>query len=103
MNDGICAGLLELDGRRGGHLRKLSIELDRQPGDPYVSPSTISRFVLRNACFVEGTTKRAEQGKPEVAGIRKVNGLEPDEWKYVEEFSSRTAVDPSERIRLSAV
>ena len=101
MIESTCSGLLELDGRRGGHLRRLSIELDRSPADPYVSPSMISRFVLRSACFIECTTKRGDQGKQEVAGIKSINGLEPEEWKYVEDFARRTAVDPSERIRLT--
>ena len=102
MIDSTFSGMLEMDSRRGGHLRKLSIELDRLPSDPYVSPSMISRFVLRNACFLQCTTRRGEGGRPEVAVIKKINGLEPDEWKYVEDFARRTAVDPSDRIRLSS-
>lgn len=102
MIDSTCTGLLELDGRRGGHIRQLSINLEKQSTDPYISPSVINRFLLRNACFLEGTTRRGDQGKPEVGGIKAINGLEPDEWKYVEEFSRRTAVDPSERIKLTS-
>ncbi len=101
MTEPLRKGILEMDGRRGGYLRTLSIELDRNPDDAFVPPSMITALALRNACFLEYTMKRGERGKSEAAAVRTVNGLPTDEWKYVEEFSRRTAVDPNERIKLT--
>ena len=99
--NGSYKGLLELEDHRGGRLRPISVELDKSGGDPHVSPQIISRYGLRSACFLECMTKPGGAGAPQVAGIKSVNGLDPEEWKYVEDFSHRTAVDPSERINLT--
>jgi transcription termination factor Rho len=101
MNEGPRKGLLEMDGRRGGYVRRLSIELDREPDDPFVTPSQAAALGLRNACFLEYTVKRGDRGKTEIAAVKSINGLPPDEWKYVEDFARRTAIDPNQRIKLT--
>ncbi len=94
-------GVLELDGRAGGRLRRLSLSLDRREDDPRISHHEIARARLREACLIECTTGRGDRGTYEVSEVRRINGLEPDEWQYVEEFSRRTAIDPHDRLKLT--
>src|SRR2546426_5545290 len=99
MND-LFVGMLEMNGRSGGHLRQRSLEIDSRPDDPSVPHGLIGQFNIRNACMIECSVR--QRGRIREAGeLKSINGLPPEEWKYVEEFSRRTAVDPTERIRLS--
>jgi transcription termination factor Rho len=124
-------GLLELDGHRGGFLRTVSLEMERRPGDLHIGPDLIRQYRLREACWIEaevgdapaqnrprpgndrdrnrgggrngnrqwdrGTDRRG----PKIEKLLSVNGLTPTDWAAIEEFSGRTAVDPSDRIKLS--
>ena len=101
MNSATHKGLVEMDGFRGGTLRQLSLELGKNPGDPRLSGRLLQQYKLRDACMIECTTKRGDRGTHEVDRIQTINGLDPDEWMYVEDFARRTAVDPSERIKLT--
>ena len=101
MNQQTMTGLIELDGRHGGQLRKLSLELGSNPADPRIAPHIITRWRLREGCLLEYTVKRGPRGAVEIDDVKRINGLEPDEWKYVEDFARRTAVDPTERLRLT--
>lgn len=95
------SGLLEIERGRGGSLRRLSLELDPDSNDLRVSMRDIHRWKLREGCHVECTTRRGGRGFPEIESIISVQGLPPAEWAAKEEFSSRTAIDPLERIRLT--
>ena len=93
-------GLLEYDHRRGGFLRQLSINMETQHSDPHVSSHLIQRWKLRDASVLECAAKRGHHGS-EVTDIHKINELDADTWVNIEEFSRRTAVDPTERIKLT--
>ena len=113
-------GILELDAHRGGRLREPSLMIDRQPGDPALGHDLIARHKLREGSFIEavigsgadgggrgkGHSRHQHQarggGGNRVISIVSVNGLSPAEWAARTEFHSLTAVDPSERISLSA-
>ncbi|MDI6766215.1 MAG: transcription termination factor Rho [Bacteroidota bacterium] len=101
MNQSIFKGILEIDGKHGGNLRELSSEINHRPGDPRVPSQIITQYRLREACLIECSTKKGNRGVPEIEFIRKINGLHPEKWKKVEEFSRHTAVDPTERIQLT--
>ncbi len=101
MNQSIFKGILEIDGKHGGKLRELSLEVEPRPGDPRVSSQIITQYRLREACVVECSTKKGNRGLPEIEFIRSINGLHPEKWRKVEEFSRHTAVDPTEKIQLT--
>ncbi|HTK82306.1 MAG TPA: transcription termination factor Rho [Bacteroidota bacterium] len=93
-------GLLELEGHRGGQLRKLSLELERERDDVKVSPQIIHALQLREASLVESFVNggRLLQHKQQV---KTINGVSTEDWLKVQEFSRRTAIDPVERIKLT--
>lgn len=100
MNDNVVTGMVELEGRFGGFLRQKTMEMDRQQNDPRVSAQIIQRYRLRDATFLECSLRNAGRGK-EVSEVYTINGLKPEEWNGVEEFSHRTAIDPNERLKLT--
>jgi transcription termination factor Rho len=99
--DKTLSGLLELDYQHGGFLRQINLELEVGRNDLRVSMHDIRKYHLREGCFIECTTKRGARGYPEISAILNINGLPPGDWQIVEEFSHRTAVTPSERLRLT--
>jgi transcription termination factor Rho len=101
MTENTYSGILEIEGKHGGSLRKLSLEVDRLPDDPRVASHMITEYRLREACLVSCTIKRGHRGMQEIASIRTINGLHPEKWKKIGEFSHHTAIDPNERINLT--
>jgi transcription termination factor Rho len=93
-------GIFEGDNRRGGFLRKLSLELEKQAYDPHVNGRLAAECGLREGAVVEAGVAHDRRGKA-VREILTINGLPPEQWKQAEEFSRRTAVTPSERITLA--
>ena len=101
MKENIFTGLLELDGRHGGTLRQLSLDLERRPDDTKVPPHLIAPYKLREGSLIECSLKRGHRGQREIDTILTINGLKPEDWKKIEDFSRRTAIDPNERIKLT--
>jgi transcription termination factor Rho len=100
MTQGNVTGILELDGRAGGFIRQQSIELARTPNDPKIEPHIVTRSHLRDACVVEASvTQRNRQTV--VQNIVSVNGLTPEAWAKVHEYSRHTAIDPKELIKMT--
>ena len=101
MTENTFSGILEIEGKHGGSLRQLSLEIEPRPDDPRIPTHTITEYRLREACLVSCTTKRGHRGLQEIAAVRTINGLHPEKWKKIEDFSRRTAIDPDERITLA--
>ncbi len=93
-------GILEIDPKRFGFVRTISHGLHRKESDPYVPPQIISRYRLRSGALIQGVAAEREGKNPEVRSIEAVNGLAPDAWDTLREFSDHEVVSPNERIRL---
>ncbi len=94
------SGILEIDLQRRAFVRTLSHGLTHTDKDVHVSASLIQRFALRPGVVVEGSADAPAKGTPQGVTIERVNGLVPEEWKTVKEFSSYEVVSPNEIIRL---
>jgi transcription termination factor Rho len=92
--------MLEVDLKGFGFLRALSITLPQAPADPFVSAEYIRRYNLRPGVVVEGTAVSMRGKAPSLHSIAKVNGLTPEEWRNVRDFSSHEVVSPDEWLRL---
>jgi len=93
-------GVLEIESKRFGFVRSLAQELEADQGDPYVPAAFVSRYGLRSGVFIEGTASHRGKKSPEVSTIERVNGLTPEAWGKVLEFSRHDAISPRELIRL---
>jgi transcription termination factor Rho len=94
------SGILEIDSQRRGFVRTLSHGLSHTDKDVHISAPLIQRFALRTGVLVEGSADTSAKGSPQGVTIERVNGLAPDEWKAVKEFSSYEVISPNEIIRL---
>ncbi len=103
------SGILEIDqsrreprssGSKHGFLRSLTPTLSPGTGDIYVPSSLIERYNLRQGVTVDGMAANSGKRNPEAISFDTINGLNPERWKEVREFSSREAVSPNERIIL---
>jgi transcription termination factor Rho len=109
------SGILEVDERRHGFVRKLSMTLAPSTGDIYVSQSFIGKYNLRPGVALEGVADvphngfrpshgrhRRDQSRRslEAVSLNLVNGMDIDRWKGCKEFASRPAISPNEKITL---
>jgi transcription termination factor Rho len=95
-------GILEIDERRLGFLRSVSLALVPQSNDPFVAPPLMQQYNLRAGVLVEAEIVPGNRGGEQVGAVVKVNGLDPAEWAQLPELESLVAVAPSERIVLEA-
>jgi transcription termination factor Rho len=94
------SGILEIDHKRFGFVRALSHGLTHSDMDPYVPPTLISMCHLRTGAYVEGIAKLTAKKSALVDTIEQINGLSPDAWSRVKEFSQHEAISPNEVITL---
>ncbi|MCI0698886.1 transcription termination factor Rho [candidate division KSB1 bacterium] len=95
-------GILEIDERRLGFLRRVSLALVPQPNDPFVAPPLIQQHNLRAGVLVEAEIVPGNRGGQQVGTVVKVNDLDPAEWAKLPELESLVAVAPFEQIMLEA-
>ncbi|MDZ7292406.1 MAG: transcription termination factor Rho [candidate division KSB1 bacterium] len=93
-------GLLEIDDRRRGFLRKISLVLNPQPGDPFVPRDLIEALNLRAGTVVEAEIIPGARGGRQIGTVLRVNGRDPAEWTKLPELESLVAVTPNEQIVL---
>lgn len=94
------SGILEIDPKRFGFIRTITHGLVREPSDPYVPPALITRYHLREGAFLRGNLQGKPGKSPEVETVTDINGLSPQEWMAVKEFSAHEVVSPNEALRL---
>jgi len=94
------SGVLEMTRKGRGVLRPPTTGFKRSQQDPAVSHGAITRFNLRPGNWIEGVVDRGKGGIWQVKKILKVNGLPPEEWALVDEYSERDALTPDERYTL---
>ncbi len=99
------SGLLELDQvRRGermhGFVRPLSLTLGPLHSDVFIPQLLINKYALRQGVTINGIADNSGRRSPEARTIESINGLEPEKWKEVKDFSSRDALSPNEIIAL---
>ena len=94
------AGMLELEPDRFGFVRSLTTIIKHERNDPFVPPSIITRYHLRQGVMIGGTMVEKRGKSPEVREVISINGLSPDAWMMLKEFASHEVISPQEIIRL---
>lgn len=99
MSENRFSGILELIGdKKFGFIRPFLPALPKQKGDPFVSPSQITKHKLRDGIVMEGTLRPGRKGDMQVHQIETVMGLPLDEWKTKFDFESGHVIYPDEKI-----
>lgn len=94
------SGILEIDPKRFGFARSPSLTMRPTSGDAFVPASLVTQWRLRAGVFIEGVAVERKGKSPEAHTIERVNGLTPEEWVRVKEFSEHEVVSPNEVIKL---
>jgi len=101
-----ASGVLQINERGFGFLRQADNNYLPGPKDVFVPRNLIQRFSLREGVDVQGSSSPSPNGRgrsqaDQLSSIEKVNGLDPDQYKKVPEFTTLTSIDPTERLELS--
>jgi transcription termination factor Rho len=94
------SGVLEIDARRFGFLRRVEDNFQGGEGNPYVPAGLITRCRLRAGVFVHGVGTHKGKKSPEVTQIDSINELSPEAWLNVREFSHHRPIQPRARLKL---
>jgi transcription termination factor Rho len=96
------SGILEIDPKRYGFVRSRSTPHKQTAADVFIPPSLISKNNLRPGVLIEGRSEERNGKSPEATEIERVNGVTPDAWCRLKEFSQHEVISPFEHIRLEA-
>ena len=101
MEEKTFSGILELIGdKKFGFIRPFEPALPKMKGDPFVSPSLISKHGLRDGIVMEGTLRPGRKGDMQVHRIDSIMGIPPDEWSKIDDFESGAVIYPEEKLRM---
>src|SRR5215216_5523409 len=101
-----ASGVLQINEKGFGFLRQADNNYLPGPKDVFVGRNLIQKYSLREGVDVTGTTSpsqdtRGRAQSDQLTSVEQVNGLDPDEYKNIPEFTRLTSVDPTERLELS--
>jgi transcription termination factor Rho len=94
------AGVLDVDPRRFGFVRDPRTGFPDNGSSPFVPPGLIARYRLRAGVMLEGTAVPKPEKSPQVNAITSINGMTPEAWGRVVEFTALRPISPRQIIRL---
>jgi transcription termination factor Rho len=108
-----ASGVLQVNEKGFGFLRHPESNYLPSQKDVFVPRALIQKFHLREGVQLLGATGPSDNGRgglgargrvqsDQLTSIELINGIEPDQYVRVPEFTKLTSVDPTERLELSA-
>lgn len=111
-----ASGVLQINEKGFGFLRHPESNYLPSPKDVFVPRGLIQHFRLREGVQLLGTATESDnggggqggrggRGRPQsdqMTSIELINGIDPDQYVRIPEFTKLTSVDPTERLELSA-
>lgn len=98
---GNYSGVLEINGKGYGFIRKLNHEFTKTEQDPFLKPDEIKYFDLRPGLVLEGEYEEDQKGNKRVYTIETINNRPAEDWQLVQRFEHQTPIMPDEQIILS--
>ena len=101
-----ASGVLQINEKGFGFLRHAANNYRPGPKDIFVPRNIIQKFSLREGVMISGVASPSDNGRgrhhaDQLTDIEQINGLTPEEYSRVTEFTKLTSVDPTERLELS--
>ncbi len=93
-------GILEINQKGYGFIRRLDFEFSFDPKDPFLKPDEVKHHDLRSGLILEGEFEEDQSGNRHVHSIDRVNGRPAEEWQKVNRFELQTPIMPNEHIKL---
>jgi transcription termination factor Rho len=93
-------GVLEINEKGYGFIRKIDFEFSYNPKDPFLKPDEVKLHDLRSGLVMEGEFEQDQSGNRHVHSIDQINGKSPEEWQKINRFELQTPIMPNEYIEL---
>lgn len=93
-------GILEINEKGYGFVRRIDFEFSYHPKDPFLKPDEVKLHDLRTGLIIEGEFEQDQSGNRHVYSIEKVNGQSAEEWQKINRFELQTPIMPNEYIKL---
>lgn len=97
---GRYSGVLEINEKGYGFIRRIDFEFSYDPKDPFFKPEEVKLHDLRSGLVMEGEFEQDQSGNRHVHSIEKINGRPPSEWQKINRFELQTPIMPNEYIKL---
>ena len=97
---GRYSGVLEINQKGYGFIRKLDFEFSDSKDDPFLKPDEVRHHDLRSGLILEGEFEQDQSGNRHVHSIEKVNGNPAEFWQKINRFELQTPIMPVEQIKL---
>ena len=97
---GRYSGILEINEKGYGFIRRIDFEFSYHPKDPFLKPEEVKLNDLRSGLIMEGEFEQDQSGNRHVHTIEKINGKSPQEWQKINRFELQTPIMPNEYIQL---
>lgn len=93
-------GILEINLKGYGFIRKIDFEFSYEPRDPFLEPDNVKHHELKPGLVLEGEFEEDQHGNRRVKTIDRINGEPAENWQKVNRFELQTPVMPNRHIRL---
>ena len=93
-------GILEVNSKAYGFIRKIDVEFSYEPKDPFLVPDKVKHHELRPGLVLEGEFEVDQHGNRRVSSIEKINEEPAENWQKVNRFELQTPLMPDEHIEL---
>ena len=97
---GRYSGILEINPKGYGFIRKLDYEFSYTPKDPFLRPDEVKLHDLRSGLILEGEFEEDRNGNRHVLNIQRVNGGDPEVWHRTARFELQTPIMPVDQLKL---
>ena len=97
---GRYSGVLEINEKNYGFIRKLDYEFGLTPNDPFMKPDEVKHHDLRSGLILEGEFEVDQSGNRHVHSIEKINGNPPEFWQKINRVELQTPIMPNQQIKL---
>ncbi|HKJ32484.1 MAG TPA: hypothetical protein VKA34_11685, partial [Balneolales bacterium] len=98
---GRYSGVVEINPKGFGFIRKLDYEFTSNEKDPFLTPDEVRHYNLRPGLEVEGEFEVDQRNNKHVKSVEKINNKPAALWARVPRFEHQTPIMPDELIKLT--
>lgn len=98
---GSYSGILEINEKGYGFLRKFNHEFTQKKDDPFVPVNMVQLLYLRPGLIIEADIESDNKNNRRVAEITAINGKALTEWAKARRFELQTPIMPIQQIKLA--
>ncbi|MCG2587655.1 transcription termination factor Rho [Rhodohalobacter sulfatireducens] len=93
-------GILEINEKGYGFVRRIDFEFSYDPKDPFLKPDEVKLHDLRSGLVIEGEFEQDQSGNRHIHSIERINGKSAEEWQKINRFELQTPIMPNEYIKM---